>query len=44
MISDHILINMIVGSLTEDQNLEKRVAYFTPDIVKKYKSLGRKHI
>ena len=32
---------MIVGSLTEDQNLEKRVA-ITPDIVKKYKSLGLK--
>ncbi len=30
---------MIVGSLTEDKSFEKRVA-ITPDIVKKYKSLG----
>ena len=30
---------MIIGSITENLNLEKRVA-ITPDIVKKYKSLG----
>ena len=30
---------MIVGSISEDKNLEKRVA-ITPDIIKKYKSLG----
>ena len=30
---------MIIGSISEDLNLEKRVA-ITPDIVKKYKALG----
>ena len=30
---------MIVGSISENINLEKRVA-ITPDIVKKYKSIG----
>ena len=30
---------MIIGSITEDLNFEKRVAV-TPDIIKKYKSLG----
>ena len=30
---------MIIGSITEDLNSEKRVAV-TPDIIKKYKSLG----
>ena len=30
---------MIIGSVSEDKNLEKRVA-ITPDIIKKYKSLG----
>ena len=30
---------MIVGSVSENKNLEKRVA-ITPDIIKKYKSLG----
>ncbi len=30
---------MIVGSISENKNLEKRVAV-TPDIIKKYKSLG----
>ena len=30
---------MIIGSISEDKNFEKRVA-ITPDIIKKYKSLG----
>ena len=30
---------MIIGSISENKNLEKRVA-ITPDIIKKYKSLG----
>ena len=30
---------MIVGSISENKKLEKRVAV-TPDIIKKYKSLG----
>ena len=30
---------MIVGSISEDRNIENRVA-ITPDIIKKYKSLG----
>ncbi len=30
---------MIIGSISEDKNIEKRVA-ITPDIIKKYKSLG----
>ena len=30
---------MIVGSVSENKNLEKRVA-ITPDIIKKYRSLG----
>ena len=30
---------MIIGSISENTNFEKRVA-ITPDIVKKYKSLG----
>ena len=30
---------MIIGSLTENQNIEKRIA-ITPDIAKKYISLG----
>ena len=30
---------MIIGSVSENKNLEKRVA-ITPDILKKYKSLG----
>ena len=30
---------MIIGSISEDINIEKRVA-ITPDIIKKYKSLG----
>ena len=30
---------MIIGSISENQNLEKRIA-ITPDIVKKYISLG----
>ena len=32
---------MIVGSVSEDKNLEKRVA-ITPDIIKKYNSIGLK--
>ena len=35
----HILIRMIIGSISEDRNVEKRVA-ITPDIIKKYKTLG----
>ena len=30
---------MIIGSISENKNLRKRVA-ITPDIIKKYKSLG----
>ena len=30
---------MIIGSISEDKNLDKRVA-ITPDVIKKYKSLG----
>ena len=30
---------MIIGSISEDRNIEKRVA-ITPDIIKKYKTLG----
>ena len=30
---------MIIGSISENKNFEKRVA-ITPDIIKKYKSLG----
>ena len=30
---------MIIGSISENKSLEKRVA-ITPDIIKKYKSLG----
>ena len=30
---------MIIGSVSENINFEKRVA-ITPDIIKKYKSLG----
>ena len=30
---------MIVGSVSEDKNIEKRVA-ITPEIIKKYKSIG----
>ena len=30
---------MIIGSLSENRNIEKRVA-ITPEIIKKYKSLG----
>ena len=30
---------MIIGSISENKNIEKRVA-ITPDIIKKYKSLG----
>ena len=30
---------MIIGSVSENKNLEKRVA-ITPDVLKKYKSLG----
>ena len=33
------LFHMIVGSILENQNLEKRIAV-TPEIVKKYISLG----
>ena len=30
---------MIIGSISENINVEKRVA-ITPDVIKKYKSLG----
>ena len=30
---------MIIGSISEDKNIEKRIA-ITPDILKKYKSIG----
>ena len=32
---------MIIGSISEDKNIEKRVA-ITPDVVKKYIALGLK--
>ena len=35
----NISFDMIIGSITENKKIEKRVA-ITPEIVKKYKSLG----
>ena len=34
---------MIIGSILEDKNLDQRIA-ITPDIIKKYKSLGIEYV